>query len=160
VARVQDRPDSKTETLYDTDFHVWCNEQARLVRERRFAELDVENVAEELESMGRSDKRQIESRIEVLLAHLLKWKFQPGARKPGWAATISEQRSRVARITADSPSLRSYPAVIAFELYRSARLAAELDTGIDYASFPEACPFTVAEIFDPNFLPEASEPLE
>jgi hypothetical protein len=157
VECVQDRPDKKAETLYDTDFYVWCNEQARLVRERRFAELDLENVAEELESMGRSDKRQIESRLEVLIAHLLKWKFQPGARTPRWRGTISEQRRRIARVAEESPSLKGYPAATVLDVYESARIAAADETGIDYTLFPDACPFTPEEILDPDFLPKQAE---
>ncbi len=151
---MQDRPDTKTSSLYDTDFFVWCNEQARLVRERRFDELDIENVAEELESMGRSDKHQIRSRLEVLIAHLLKWKYQPGARKSGWAGTIIEQRLRIADLIDDSPSLKKHPASIAFSAYRAGRLKASNETGIDFTLFPDECPFTAEEILDPDFLPK------
>jgi hypothetical protein len=154
VVRVQDRPEKKAETLYDTDFYVWCHEQARLVRERRFAELDIENVAEELESMGRSDKHQIRSRLEVLIAHLIKWKYQPGARKPGWRAPILEQRQRIADLIQDSPSLKSFPLSIALSAYTAARLAASKETGIDFTLFPEECPFSAEQILDFDFLPK------
>ena len=119
---MQDRPESKTNTLYDADFAVWCQEQARLVRERRFDELDIANVAEELETMRRSDKHQIRSRLDVLTAHLLEWRYQPGARKPGWLDTIREQRSRIDMVLEDSPSLRSFPASIALGSYTAAAL--------------------------------------
>lgn len=151
---MQDRPDNKPPTHYDTDFFVWCNEQARLVRERRFDELDIENVAEELEMMGRSDKHQIESRLEVLIMHLLKWKFQPGARNPGWNAPISEQRRRIERLVMESPSLRNYPASVAIDLYTAARLEAAKETGIDFTLFPEQCPFTAEQVLDPDFMPK------
>lgn len=157
---MQDKPETKAKSLYDTDFFVWCNEQARLVRERRFDELDLENVAEELASMGRSDKRQIDNRLEVLIAHLLKWKFQPGARKPGWSATIYEQRRRISRIIDDSPSLIAYPAANARDAYPGARLLAAKDTGIDFTLFPEACPFTPEQILDPEFLPQEPDSYE
>ncbi|MGE3918522.1 MAG: DUF29 domain-containing protein [Hyphomicrobiaceae bacterium] len=150
---MQDRPDTKTRSLYDTDFYVWCNEQARLVRERRFDELDIENVAEELETMGRSDKRQIESRLEVLVTHLLKWKYQPGARKPGWMSTISEQRRRIARLIDESPSLKAYPKSVVLDLYTAARLEAS-ETGIDFTLFPEECPFTSDQILDLEYMPK------
>ncbi|MFM9942254.1 MAG: DUF29 domain-containing protein [Hyphomicrobiaceae bacterium] len=151
---MQDRPDKKDASLYDTDFFVWCHEQARLVRERRFGELDLDNVAEELESTGRSDKHQIRSRLRVLIAHLVKWKYQPGARKPGWRSTIREQRTRIAELIADSPSLKAFPASIAIDCYEAARLAAAEETGIDYTLFPEVCPFTAEQILDPDFLPK------
>lgn len=151
---MQDRPDNKSANLYETDFYAWCHEQARLVRERRFDDLDQENVAEELESMGRSDKKEMRSRLEVLIAHLLKWKYQPGARKPGWMSTIDEQRSEIASVIEDSPSLKYYPASIAKGRYRAARLKAAKETGIDFTLFPEDCPFTPEQILDPEFLPK------
>lgn len=151
---MQDRPDSKPRTLYDTDFHLWCLEQSRLVRERRFDELDLENVAEELETMGRSDKRQIESRLEVLVTHLLKWKYQPGARKPGWMSTISEQRRRIARLVDESPSLKGYPLSVVLDLYVASRLEASKETGIDFMLFPEECPFTPEQILDLEYMPK------
>ena len=151
---MQDRPETKNNSYYDTDFHVWCHEQARLVREGRFNELDIENVAEELESMGRSDRHQIGCRLEVLIAHLLKWRFQPGARSSSWRRTIREQRSRIGMVVEDSPSLKSYPASIALECYNAARLAASDETGVDYTLFPEECLFTHAQILDPDFLPK------
>src|SRR3978361_112069 len=84
----------RTNTLYETDFYEWTQEQARLLRERRFDDLDLESLVDEVEGVGRSDKHQIESRVAILLAHLLKWKFQPGGRSSGWAGTIVEQRSQ------------------------------------------------------------------
>jgi hypothetical protein len=142
-----------TAALYDTDFVLWCHEQARLVREGRFAELDMANVAEELDSMGRSDRRQLRSRLEVVIAHLLKWKFQPGARSSIWRGTLQEQRMRIADLIEDSPSLAPEPARIVAECYRAARLLAASETGIDYTLFPDTCPFSTAEILDPAFLP-------
>ena len=88
---VQDRrPDNKPNDLYATDFYAWTQEQAQLLRDGRFADLDLENLAEEVRSVGVSDKRQIESRLEVLMAHLLKWTYQPGARSQSWTRTIAE----------------------------------------------------------------------
>src|SRR5579863_9887806 len=94
---------------YDDDFFAWTEEQARLLRAGKFSHLDIENIAEELESMGRSDKREIESRLVVLMAHLLKWQVQIGFRSQSWSATIREQRERIEDLLVESPSLR--PAV-------------------------------------------------
>src|SRR3954471_24657596 len=94
--------------LYEADFYAWTQEQARLLRERRWNDLDLENLIDEVESVGRSDKRQIESRLEVLIAHLLKWKFQPGRRGDSWLDTIFEQRGRLQTLIQDSPSLRAF----------------------------------------------------
>ena len=80
---------------YEQDFYAWTQQQATLLRSGKFSEIDVENVAEELESMGRSDKREIDSRLEVLLVHLLKWQLQEGFRSGSWSGSIREQRSRI-----------------------------------------------------------------
>src|SRR5436309_3119053 len=108
--------------LYASDFYVWTQEQTRLLRERRWPDLDLENLAEEVESIGRSDKRQLESRIRILIAHLLKWKFQPGGRGNSWVATIFEQRSALAGLIEDSPSLREFQRDAVFKTYTAGRL--------------------------------------
>ena len=151
---MQDQPVARDKTLYDDDFYRWCHEQARLLRAHRFTDLDLDNVAEELDGMGRSYKQQIRNRLVILIAHLLKWKYQPGARKPGWNSTIAEQRRRIQYLLEDSPSLQSYPAVVAFDCYGPARRSAAKETGIDFTLFPEACPFTAEQILDPEFLPK------
>ena len=151
---MQDRPETKNTSLYDTDFFVWCHEQARLVREGRFAELDIENVAEELESMARSDKHQIRRRLKVLVAYLLKWRYQPGFRTPSWRRTIRDQREEIVSIVKGSPSLKGFPESQALDRYHAGRLAASEETGIDYTLFPEECPFTPEQILDPDFLPK------
>lgn len=139
--------------LYSRDFHAWTKEQARLLRARRFEALDLDNLAEEVEAVGRSERREIENRLRVLVAHLLKWRYQPGARSAGWRGTIAEQRARLSRVLADSPSLRSFPSE-AFDLaYLSGRLLAAKETGMDFALFPETPPFTLEQVLDEAFLP-------
>jgi len=150
---VQDRPDGRKNASYDTDFYAWCHEQARLMREGRLGELDVENVAEELESMGRSDKHQIRSRLKVLITHLLKWRYQPGRRSTSWQRTIRDQREELAYIASESPSLKGYASTILPAVYASARHAASIETGIDYSVFPDACPFSADQVADLDFLP-------
>ena len=151
---MQDRPDAKDKTLYDLDFYRWCHEQAALVRAGRFAELDLENVAEELETLGRSDKHHILDILEVLVAFLLMWKYLPGARMPGWRGMIRHQRDELAQIVADSPSLVSFPGEVALECYNAGRLRASEETGIDFSLFPDLCPFTAEQVIDPDFLPQ------
>jgi hypothetical protein len=140
--------------LYERDLYTWSQEQARLLRERRFDDLDLENLAEEVRSVGGSEKREIESRLEVLIAHLLKWRYQPGLRSPGWRGTIDEQRRRLARVLRDSPSLRRYPSEVFPDLHLSGRLRAAEETGIDFTLFPEQPPFTIEQVLDPDFLPK------
>jgi hypothetical protein len=145
MGKALEKPD---DTLYERDFYAWTQEQAAKLRGRAHNDIDWENAAEEIESLGRSDKYEIEHRMEVLLLHLLKWKYQPEKRKSGWRATITEQRGRIDRRIKESPSLRDYPSIILDDAYRIARAQAEEETGLPFDSFPEVSPFTVAEVLD------------
>jgi hypothetical protein len=140
--------------LYESDFFAWTQEQARLLRERRWDDLDLDNLVDEVESVGRSDKRQIESRLEVLVAHLLKWKFQPGRRGNSWIETIFEQRNRLIGLIEDSPSLAAFLRQEVIGTYTAARLAAAKESGIAFGLFPEDCPFTPEQVLDLDFFPE------
>lgn len=145
---------TRSNALYERDLYEWTQQQARLLQERRFADLDLDNLVEEVRSVGGSEKREIENRLKVLIMHLLKWKYQPGRRSTGWSGTIDEQRSRLARVLAASPSLSTYPAEV-FELsYLSGRLKAAKETGIDFTLFPEQPPFSIEQVLDPEFLPK------
>src|SRR3984893_3776464 len=90
--------------LYETDFYVWTQEQAQLLRERRFDDLDLDNLVDEVQSVGSSEKRESRNRLKVLLTHLLKWKVQAGRRGDSWSNTIWEQRQNIAAIITSSPS--------------------------------------------------------
>jgi len=153
--------DTKTKprpnALYESDFYAWTQEQARLLRERRFDDLDLENLVDEVESVGRSDKREIQSRLEVLLAHLLKWKYQPGGRGSGWTGTIFEQRNRLIGLVDDSPSLREFQRQQVFKRYLAATLIAAKETGIALHVFPDECPFTPEQALDLAYFPENPE---
>lgn len=145
--------DLKTLTSIDDDFALWAAEQGALIRAHKLDRIDLENVAEEIESLGRSEEHQIDSRLEVLIAHLLKWELQPAKRKYGWKSSIDEQRIRLARVLKRSPSLRSYPAESLRGSYIIGRNEAITQTRLPEAAFPETCPYTVEQILDPNFLP-------
>src|SRR5271170_1000786 len=97
---------SRNAVAYDDDFFAWTQEQARLLRDGELADVDVENLAEEIGSMGKSDRREIRNRLIVLLTHLLKWQFQPSSRSTSWSGTIIEQRQQIGSVIADSPSLQ------------------------------------------------------
>lgn len=142
-------------TPFEADYALWSIEQAALLRAGRIEGLDRENLAEEIESLGRSQEDEIESRLGVLLHHLLKWQFQPEEHSNSWRATILEQRMRIRRRIRKSPSLRGYPASILEEEYAPARLMASGETGLPEDAFPITCPFTIEQILDPDFLPEA-----
>ncbi len=146
-------PRPAANALYDEDFFAWTRQQAQLLREKRFGDLDLGNLIDEVEGVGSSEKRELRSRLKVLLAHLLKWAFQPGARSSGWRGTIAHQREAIRRVSDDSPSLRPYPAEVFADAYLAARLLAARETGIDFTLFPAQPPFTLAQALDEDFLP-------
>ena len=145
---------SKNATLYDTDFYAWANEQAALLRAGRLSEADVENIAEEIESMGKSERRELISRLSVLLHHLLKWRYQPGFRGNSWRLTIEEQRLQVSDHLTDNPSLKAQLDEVMRNAYRFGRLQAEKETGLSRETFPAASPFTFDEALNPDFWPD------
>lgn len=138
---------------YDHDYHAWLTRQAALLAGRRFADLDLDNLIDEIEALARSEKREIENRLNVLLVHLLKWAHQPAQRSGGWASTIIEQRARLLKRLQESPSLRGYPAEVLDEEYAIAREKASAETGLRAGTFPKTCPYTIDQVLDLDFLP-------
>ena len=139
--------------FYDSDFFAWSREQADLLRSGKLSEADIEHIAEEIESMGRTEKRELVSRLAVLLTHLLKWRFQPEKRSASWEASIRVQRNRLADHLDDNPSLKPLLPQALTAAYRDASLEAVVETGLPGATFPAACPWTVAQVLDGGFWP-------
>jgi hypothetical protein len=138
---------------YEEDFVAWLEDQAQRARRGEVDALDLENIAEELEGMARSDRREIRNRLTVLLTHLLKYVAQPRRDSSGWLGTIGEQRTRIATVIDDSPSLRSFPGSILDQCYVDARSRAALETRLPESAFPERCPFAVDEALGLGWLP-------
>ena len=136
---------------YETDLYEWTRAQADALRRRASNELDWDNLAEEIEAVGRSERREIGSRLENLLLHLLKWRYQPEGQCGSWRGSILEARHRHERLIADNPSLRSYPAEILPKAYGYARKKALNETGL--LRLPEDCPWTIDDILSNDFLP-------
>ena len=141
-------------SAYDTDFHAWAIEQALLLRAGRVAEVDVEVLAEEIEGMARSERRELANRLAVLLAHLLKWQAQPGRRGNSWRLTIIEQRARLDAHLKDNPSLKAVLPDSVASAYRFALLRAQRETGLPADAFPAACAWSAEDILTDGFLPE------
>lgn len=139
------------EDLYEADFYAWTQQQAGLLRSHYLEQLDVDNLIEELEEMGRWEKRELESRLEVLLMHLLKWQFQPSLRSRSWQLTIKEQRLRLLKLLKENPSLKSILPDYLVSAYALAIISAEKETGLD--NFPETCPYAVEQVLDQDFMP-------
>ncbi len=137
---------------YDEDLYQWTIEQGRALRDRATNALDYDNLAEEIESLGRRDKREIEYRLENLLVHLLKWRYQPEWRSPSWEASIDEARLRIERVLKDSPSLRSYPGEVLDEAYRYA-IRNKAVRALELDRLPEACPWAIEDVLSEEFLP-------
>jgi Domain of unknown function DUF29 len=146
-----------TKTTYDADFYAWTQAQAAALRAKKWLALDVDNLAEEIESLGRSDRRAITHQLERLLLHLLKWVYQPDQRARrgrGWRGSVRQARTAIADLLEESPSLRDYPAQRVALAYRRARQQSAIQTGLPLATFPETCPWSSAQLLDEDFWPE------
>jgi hypothetical protein len=139
---------------HDQDFYAWSLEQAALLRQRRIVEADLDLIAEEIESMGKTEKRELVSRLTVLLLHLLKWRFQPKGRGKSWRLSIANARDEIADLVADNPSLKSLLDAVTGQAYRYARRRAAIETNLGEEHFPGQCPWSFADAIDESFLPE------
>jgi len=140
--------------LYEADYVLWLQRQVLALREDRLRDLDVENLAEEIEGLARSEKRALRSHLRVLLLHLLKWTYQPDRRSRSWQASIHNAREEIWELIHDSPSLESYAnEVLQDPCFERARAGAAEETGIPLSAFPQVCPYTVVQVLHFNFLP-------
>jgi hypothetical protein len=140
--------------LYERDLCLWLEQQAALLREGRFDELDLANLVEEIEAMARKDKKAIKSNLVVLLIHLLKFQFQPEQRSSSWHGSIVEHRQRMRDDFEESPSLRSHAVQVFASAYADARERASAETGLPLRTFPRPCPYTLEQTLDARFLPD------
>jgi Domain of unknown function DUF29 len=147
-------PPNQTAELYDRDFCLWSETMAEALRSGNLTELDVANLAEEVESLGRRDRRELQSRLVVLLHHLLKWQCQPDMRSGSWRGTLAEQRMRIRRLLQDSPSLRSVLESSVDECYADAKIQAAAETGLTIDTFPVDCSYPIESILGIAFLPD------
>jgi hypothetical protein len=143
-----------TKATYDTDFYAWTQAQASALRAKDLAALDLERVAEEIESIGMDEKHAIGRQLQRLLHHLLKWQYQPTHRTRSWQISIDQARDRIADVLERSHSLQTYPAQRLALAYRRAQRDAITVTGLPALTFPEACPWSLDQLLDPDFLPE------
>jgi len=147
------RIDLKHLASYEEDFALWAAEQGALLRAGKLDRVDIENVAEEIESLGRNDQHQIVSRLTIILIHLLKWQHQPRETSNSWASSIVTGRDEIAGLIERSPSLAAYPASVLERAYRRAPRVASLETGLPLSAFPKTCPYTAEQVLDENFWP-------
>ena len=145
---------TKLHDEYNKDFYAWAIHNAELIRQGKLNEIDAENVAEELEGMGNNNKRELINRFAVLIAHLLKWKFQPIRHSKSWTLTIKNQRFEILDLLEESPSLK-YQIELKFNhAYEKAKIICSEQIGIDENELPKNCPFNLEECLNFNFLPD------
>jgi len=142
-------------TEYQQDFYSWLCRNIELLRDGRLSEIDVENIAEELEGMSKSQQRELINRLKILFARLLKWQFQPDRRSTSWKRTILEQRSQIRQLLKISPSLKHQINEKITDAYTDAVEYASLETGIPQSDFPQTCPYFFEQAADKNFYPDS-----
>lgn len=139
---------------YEQDFYGWTQEQAALMRAGRLTDLDITNLIEEIETMGRSEKRELESRLTVLLLHMLKWHYQPSRRGNSWRYTIIEQRMRYQKVLKENPGLKPELQKIIADAYEYASVKASHETGLRSDIFPSECTWTFEQLSDKDYFPD------
>ena len=140
-------------TLYETDYLQWIETTVEKLHSRDYANMDWDNLIEEIEDMGRSERRSLESHLIVILLHLLKWQYQPERRSGSWESSIIEHRRRIKKALQESPSLKPYLESIFSESYIEAVKQAKAETGLPLETFPIECPYELAALLDDEFLP-------
>jgi hypothetical protein len=145
---------SATANFYEQDYYLWLQHTLKLLRENQLSELDIPHLIEEMEDMGRSEKRAVESNLVVILMHLLKYQYQPQKRSNSWKASIREHRRRLRKLFKDSPSLKPYFQEVFQECYQDAREQASDETGLSLERFPIESPFTPEDTINREYLPD------
>jgi hypothetical protein len=146
-----------TSTLYEKDFYAWTQEQAKLLLEGKWDGLDVANLVEEIESLGKQQRQKLRNRLGVLLGHLLKWEFQSSKRSKKWFITLREQRRRIRDLLQESPSLKPYLPEALQKAYEDGVDLAVRETPLSDRDLPSACPYTLEQVLDAAFFPGQSD---
>lgn len=141
------------QSLYETDFYAWTQEQANLLRHHHWSQLDVPNLIEEIESLGRKERQELRNRLSVLIGHLLKWEYQPEQRSRSWLATIRVQRRETLKLLSENPSLKLYLEESFQEAYENGRDLASGETNLPLSTFPKQCSYLLEEILNERFYP-------
>ena len=158
VPETNEKTAMSTPNLYESDFYAWTQEQALLLRKNQWSQLDLLNLIEEIESLGKQQRQELRNRLSVLIGHLLKWEYQPQSRSRSWLATIQVQRLDVSELLEENPSLKSYLEEALQKAYAKGVILAVKETDLPPNTFPVECPYSLTEILDNSFYPgEVSE---
>ena len=139
--------------LYETDFYAWTLEQSQLLQKGDFNDLDITNLVEEIESLGKQQRQELRNRLGILIGHCLKWDYQPEKRNKSWKITIRSQRREIVQLLKENPSLKPYLAEAIVYAHEVGLDLVVKETPLDYEDLPENCPYTSEELFDPDFPP-------
>ncbi|MBD2066846.1 DUF29 domain-containing protein [Leptolyngbya sp. FACHB-671] len=146
-------------SLYDTDFYAWTQKQAELLQMQQWSSLDLPNLIEEIESLGKQQRRELRNRLSVLIGHLLKWQYQPEQRSRSWLATIRVQRREVLQLLQENPSLKPYLQEALQQAFETGRDLAVSETNLPYKTFPSECSYSLEQILSDRFYPGESSSL-
>jgi hypothetical protein len=146
-------PENLMANLYETDFYAWTQEQVNLLRHHQWSQLDLSNLIEEIESLGRKERQELRNRLSVLIGHLLKWEYQPEQRSRSWLATIRVQRRETLKLLSENPSLKSYLEEALPEAYQNSRDLASGETNLPFSAFPQQCLYSLENILSDRFYP-------
>lgn len=144
------------DTLYDQDYNLWLEKTIKQLKSSKFSEIDIENLIEELESMGRSDKRALKSLLTRLFEHLLKiayWETEREYNYRGWNGEIQNFRIQIRELLKDSPSLKVYLVEIFEECYQDAKKITIKKTGLESDLFPDKPIANLEQVLDDDWLP-------
>ncbi|NEO32967.1 MAG: DUF29 domain-containing protein [Symploca sp. SIO3C6] len=144
---------SLIKSLYETDFYAWTQQQADLLRNQQWRQLDLPNLIEEIESLGRKEPQELRNRLSVLIGHLLKWEYQVERRSRSWLATIRVQRRDIIKLLRENPSLKPYLEEVLKEAYANGRDLASGETNLRLSTFPKECSYTLEAIINDHFYP-------
>lgn len=139
--------------LYDIDFYAWTQEQAKLLRDCKWHELDLPNLIEEIESLGKQQHQELRNRLSILIGHLLKWEYQPQRRSRSWLSTIRVQRREIQQLLQENPSLKSYLQEAVLIAYQNGKDLAVGETNLPDKTFPVECAYTLEDILSDSFFP-------
>ncbi len=141
------------DNLYAKDFYAWTQTQAQLLRHESWSELDLPNLIEEIEALGKQQRQELRNRLSVLIGHLLKWHYQPQHRSRSWLSTLRVQRIDIADLIDDNPSLQPYLAEALGRAYLKGIELAAGETNLPSTTFPSTCPYSLVQVLDAQFFP-------
>jgi len=151
--QTQQTPETSMQSLYETDFYAWTQEQTKLLKNQQWNQLDLPNLMEEIESLGKQQRAELRNRLRILIGHLLKWEYQTERRSRSWLMTIRVQRRDTQELLAENPSLKPYLEEALQKIYENGRDLASGETNLPLKTFPKNCPYSLVEIFQDDFYP-------